>query len=736
MSAAGRAEWPRDRADGPRNGADRSPTGGKQPRNGIDGLRVGADIGGTFTDIVVLSPAGELMRMKTLSTVDDYSRGISDALGDRLDAEDLASVSGVVHGTTVATNAILEERESELALITTAGFRDVLEIRRSRRPTLYDLTWRPPPPLVRRRLRLEVAERIDASGAVSETLDGEQLARCIELLSSQRVDAVAVCLINSYANPEHERLVVEALRHALPGVRVTASSAIAPEVREFERTSTTVVNAFLLPVVDEYLSTLERSLGELGIEAPLQIMQSDGTTASVGTARERPFLIIESGPAAGVAAAARLAQEMGRDAVVTFDMGGTTAKASLVESHRVDLTEELEVGDSVNRTGGLMRGAGYVVRSPCVDMTEVGSGGGSIAWIDGGGSLRVGPRSAGSSPGPACYGNGGEAATVTDAHVVLGYVNPGEIAGGAKRLHPELAFEAVARLAEQLGLGVPETAYAIFSIATTTMRRAVRAVSVERGRDPRTHSLVAFGGAGGLHAAALAADMEMREVIVPVVGGLFSSLGLLFSDLALTSVASHRTRLDSPAAGELAARARELAHAAAADLDRHDGGGGEVEIEFHASLRYVGQSSTLTLPFEPETADLVETLAASFHREHERLYGQSALEEPVEVTALRTRALRRAPTLSFAEIAAQEFKANGGAAANEESERELYFGPLAGKRRTPVIARRSLRSGRRTGPLVIEEPEATVLVPPGFDAALDETGSIVMRRVDAQDSER
>jgi len=687
--------------------------------------RIGADIGGTFTDIVVLAPDGALMRIKVLSTVDDYSRGITQALREHLGAGDLAAVTGVVHGTTVATNAILEHRARKLALITTKGFRDTLDLRRSRRPTLYDLDWRPPAPLVERRLRLEVAERVASDGSVLTQLPETDVAQCIETIAGEDVEAIAVCLLNSHANPEHERRIVDLVRAALPQARITASSAIAPEVKEYERTSTTVVNAFLLPVVDEYLSTLERSLAELGVSAPLQVMQSDGTAAAADIARERPFLIIESGPAAGVSAAARLAEELDRDAIVTFDMGGTTAKASLVEGRRVDLTEELEVGSGINRGGGLMRGAGYIVRSPCVDMTEVGSGGGSIAWIDGGGALRVGPVSAGSTPGPACYGQGGTEPTVTDAHVILGYVNPKSIAGGTKTLYPELAEEAIGQLAERLDLPLLDTAYGIFSIATATMRRAVRAVSVERGRDPRAHSLVAFGGAGGIHAAALAAEMEMPEVIVPVVAGLFSSLGLLFSDIAVTRVAPFRTILEQGTRAQLEARTSELARDAVEELRKSHDTGEEPAVETLVGLRYFGQSSTLTLMYDPMAADPVADLIRSFHREHERAYGQSAENEQVELTTLRARATLRPPTLTFAEIAAQEFR-SAGQAATVEGSRRLYFGPVAGSHDTPVIERRQLGDTPRQGPLVVEEPEATIVVPPDFTAQLDLTGSVVL----------
>jgi N-methylhydantoinase A len=692
-----------------------------------DGWRIGADIGGTFTDIVALGPAGEIRRLKVPSTVEDYSRGICDALERELASSALEAVDQVVHGTTIATNAILEERTAELALITTRGFRDVLELRRSRRPTLYDLTWRPPPVLVERHLRLGVEERTAADGSVLTPLSEQDVLRCVEVLRAERVTAVAVCLLHAYANPHHERRIAEILGVELPGVRVTLSSAIAPEPGEFERVSTTTVNGSLLPVVEDYLVRLEASLGALGVRAPLQIMQSDGTTAWAHVVRERPFLIIESGPAAGVSAAARLAEEMGREAIVTFDMGGTTAKASLVEHHRPDLAAELEVGNSLNRGGGFMRSSGYLVRAACVDLTEVGSGGGSIAWIDRGGALRVGPTSAGSSPGPACYDGGGTDATVTDAHVVLGYVNPRAIAGGNKPLRADLATEAVARLAESLGLSVLDTAFGIFTIATATMRRAVRAVSVERGRDPRGHTLVAFGGAGGIHACALAAEMDMEEVVVPIAAGLFSSLGLLFADTAVSRMAAVRVPLSSGAAEVIDDRAAGLAQEAAAELRALHPERGEPEVQTRVHLRYVGQSSTLMLPYVVGTD--VAALAEAFHVEHRRSYGQSAEHEQVEVTAVRVRASWRAPALSFAGLAREEIERRGRGPDDDvaASSRGLYFGPAIGTLPAGILDRATLVGGPRSGPLVIEEAEATILVPPGATASLDATGSVILR---------
>jgi N-methylhydantoinase A len=694
--------------------------------------RVGVDIGGTFTDFVILTPESRLERIKLLSTPDDYSRAITSGLKDGMSDAARAGVDAFVHGTTVATNAILEETTQKIGLITTRGFRDVLELRRARRPHLYELNWEPPHPLAGRALRLEVSERMDAAGNVIEPLDESGIDRAIETLRNEGVAAVAVCLLNAYANPTHERRVAERVAAALPGVKVTWSAMLAPEPREYERTSTTVVNAFLLPVVHDYLTRLERSLREIGVTPQPQVMQSDGTTANATLVRERPFLIIESGPAAGVVAAARLAEEMGRPAVIAFDMGGTTAKACLVKDHRVALNEELEVGDSINRGGGHSRGAGYVVRAACVDLTEVGSGGGSIAWVDGGGSLRVGPKSSGANPGPACYGQGGKDATVTDAHVVLGYLNPDAIAGGKKRIHRELAHEAMAVLAKKLNVSERDAAYGIFSVATAAMRRAVRAVSVERGYDPRRFTLVSFGGAGGLHAAALAADLEMPEVAVPIAPGLFSSLGLLFSDVAVTRVASRRIELNAAALGVIDGDIAERATDATAELERHHRLDARPDIEAVLSLQYIGQSATLTVPMTATGSDAerAAALTAAFHAEHRLARGHAAEDQAIEVTAIRVRVVARAPKMRFADLAGSFVTAPAGWTPQARA-REMYFGPKDGAHLTRVVARHELSARALAGPLLIEEPESTIVVPPGFDARLHETGSVLIRPIAA-----
>jgi N-methylhydantoinase A len=689
------------------------------------GWRLGADIGGTFTDIVALSDAGELRRTKVLTRHRGYAEAIVEGLLGLLDSAELAATERVTHGTTIATNAILEESDANIALVTTEGFGDVLELRRARRPSLYDLAWRPPRPLVPRERRFELDERLAADGTIVRAPADVDLDACIDRLDAADVAAVAVCLFNSYANPVHEERVAERLRERLPEIDVTVSSSLAPEIKEYERTSTTVVNAFLLPIVRRYVRELASALHAIGIGAPLEIMQSDGTTASADSTADRPFRIIESGPAAGVVAAAALAREMDRSRVIAFDMGGTTAKASLIDDFRAGLTDELEVGDTLTRGAGLTRGSGYTVRSPCIDLTEVGAGGGSIAWVDDGGTLRVGPASAGSEPGPACYGLGGTDATVADAHVVLGYLNPSAIAGGSKLIDPALAHGAIGAVAEQLGLSVLDAAYGIYEIASAQMQRAVRSVSVERGRDPRDYSLVAFGGAGGLHAAALAAELELREVIVPIAPGLFSSLGLLFSDLAATRLINHRAPLSTETIGSLRATVDRLAAQAETALREELSAVGDVVPEASVALRYVGQSSSLMLGLDglDEQDDAaVATLTASFHREHARVYGHAAEGETVETVSVMVTGLAPREKFTFSEIGAAYDSATGAPAAA----RDMYFGPLHGSLPAAILSRPSLRVGPVSGPAVIEEFDTTIIVPPDVVASLHETGSVLL----------
>ena len=512
----------------------------------MSGVRIGIDIGGTFTDIVVLRADGSLQTKKISSTVDDYARAIVTGLSEVLRASGVApaEVAEIRHGTTVASNAILERKGARTGLIATEGFRDILEIRTLRMPRLYDMTWQKPPVLVPRYLRVTVDERLDAAGRVQRPLASADAEHAVRRLLDQGVEAIAVCLLHAYANPVHERLLKDVIERLAPDLPCAISSEVLPEIREYERTSTTVIDAYVQPVVRRYLRSLQQHLEATGARAPLLLMQSNGGLTTARSAAESPVHIVESGPAAGVVGAQALAAATGLPRIITLDMGGTTAKAALVEDGEVTRAAEYQVGGGIMTGSRLLTGAGYTLKVPAIDLAEVGAGGGSIIRVDAGGALRVGPESAGAMPGPACYDQGGEEPTVTDANVVLGYLNPQQLVGGEVPLNPARARAVLAaRVAGPLGLELEHAAFGAHLVAASNMIRAIRAVSSERGRDPRGFTLVAFGGNGPLFAAGMAAALGIRRVLVPPVPGVFSSFGLLCARLEHHYARSLRTLL-------------------------------------------------------------------------------------------------------------------------------------------------------------------------------------------------
>jgi N-methylhydantoinase A len=470
-------------------------------------LRVGVDIGGTFTDFVFIRPDGLLDRRKRPSTPADYSQAIVEGIAEYCRETRLAgrAVEEVVHATTVATNAILERKGARTALFATEGFRDVLELRRIRIPLAYDIGWSKPEPLVDRAMRFGVRERLDARGAILQELDLAGVDAAIEASRAANIEAVAVAFLHSYRNPAHERAVGARIAARMPGVLVSLSCDVLPEMLEFERTSTTVVNAYVAPLIARYLERLRGALATCDVRAPLLVMQSNGGLISAPSAAARPVTIIESGPAAGVVAAQRVANDCGYRNLITLDMGGTTTKASIIERGEILRGTEYEVGSAVSVSSRLMRGNGYLLRIPVIDISEVGAGGGSIAVLDAGGALRVGPHSAGAVPGPACYGQGSDRPTVTDANLLLGYISSTSLAGGTLAVDPTLADAAVRRhIAEPGRLSILDAAHGIHAVANSNMVRAIKSVSVERGRDPADFVMMAFGGAGPIHAAGVA----------------------------------------------------------------------------------------------------------------------------------------------------------------------------------------------------------------------------------------
>jgi len=688
------------------------------------GIRIGVDIGGTFTDIVAVAPDGKVARRKLPSTPGDYSLAIRDGFADLFADSGIApdTVAAVVHGTTVATNAILEGHGAETALITTAGFRDVLELCRIRLPELYNLNFERARPLVPRRRRFEVTERIGPRGEVLTRLDLRSVETAIAKVKASGAKALAICLLHAYANPAHERKIMAMARKALGrGVYICASSEVLPEIREYERTSTTTINAYVGPVVRSYVGALERRIGDLGIEAPLLVMQSSGGILGAEAVLEKPAYIVESGPAAGVIGGAALALRSGYPNVITIDMGGTTAKASMVEGGLVTKTSEYEVGAGINLSSQMVKGRGHALKLPVIDVSEIGAGGGSLAAVDRAGLLSVGPESAGAVPGPVCYGKGGTVPTLTDALVVLGYLNPDYLVGGALRIDAAQAKAAVARqIAQPIGMSPEDAARGVFVVAAATMTRAVKAVSTFRGRDPRDFHLFAFGGNGPIMAVEIAEALGVTGVIVPPMPGLFSAVGLLMAGREQEFSRTHFRRTTAVTGTEIARILDELEKKARKALADDGCPPERMEIRRAADLRYAGQAYELTVTVPEGAAPDPAVLADRFGAEHERTYGHRAQDEPVDLVSLRVSAVERRDPLVL----------DGGAPdrGRPEAERPAYFGPQRGTIATAVIDRGHLSATPRPGPLVIEEYDATTIVPPGWSARLDAHGNMLLTR--------
>ena len=696
-------------------------------------MRIGIDIGGTFTDIVCVTPEGSLLVRKVPSTPDDYSRSVLECLPGLFEeaGSGPGQVQEVIHGTTVATNALLQGSGARTALITTEGFRDVLELRRIRMPELYNWDWDKPPDLVPRRLRREVRERVNAQGRVIHPLDCRQAEQVIDEIAGSGVESLAVCLINSYANPEHEEKLAAMIRQKRPDLPLSLSSHILREVREYERTATTVVNAYVLPIVQRYVRSLQTAFARLGMGAPLLIMQSNGGVMTAEACRRQPVYIIESGPAAGVIASQELARRMNLDNVITFDMGGTTAKASIIEEGALQIAAEYEVGSSLSSVSRLIKGGGHLIRIPAIDVAEVGAGGGSIAWLDAGGALNIGPRSAGSSPGPVCYDQRGTEATITDANLLLGYINPEGLVGGDLRLNRRKAEQALSeQVAKPLGLDLIEAAHGVHLLANAAMIRAVRAVSTERGRDLREAVLFAFGGSGPIHACGMADSLEMSQAVVPLHPGLFSAFGLLSADIE-----HHRVQTcyqDSRTADlERLNQLMERMQSEVTRLLQEEGfAGGDIRILRKADLRYSGQSFELSLPLPegPLDAGVIRGLEQAFDEEHQKTYGHRA--RPGEAyTLVNLRLIGR--------VAQRRSLLGDGAPAarrSAHSQRRAYFGPDQGWMECPLLARTDLESPRQ-GPLLIDEFDTTIVVPPGWQARADGSGNLSLRLTEPSSEE-
>jgi N-methylhydantoinase A len=685
----------------------------------IGGYRVAADIGGTFTDIACLSPSGQLVTRKVPSTPDDYARAIIGAL-DSLGAD--LGISGpdfseVLHASTVATNAILEGKGARTALITTRGFRDVLELRRIRVPRLYEPLYEKPAPLVPRRLRFELTERLDAAGDVLTPLDLAEVEALADEIAQLDIEAVAICFLHAHTNPQHEKAVADILRKRLQNCFISVSHEVLPEIREYERTSTTVANAYIGPAVATYLRSLAERLKERNIAGRLLMMQSSGGTLDIEHVIAKPATVVESGPAAGVVGAAHLGARAGYPDIITFDMGGTTAKAALIENGQVLSTDEYEVGGGISLSSRLVKGGGYALKLPVIDVSEVGAGGGSIVRVDAAGALKVGPHSAGAVPGPVCYDAGGTDPTVTDANVVLGYLNPDALAGGAVPINSAASRSVFdTQVAGALGCDMYDAAFGVHRLANIAMMRAVKAVSTYRGRDPRDFTLFAFGGNGGIHAVALARELQMKRVVVPPAAGVFSAVGLLFANFEVSRSAAFLKRAGRDTFSSMTAIFEKLQREVVAELDDT-----RAILTWKADLRYAGQA--FELPVEvPRGLDAdatLEMIRKRFEEEHVRTYGHALTDVAVNFVTLRVIGAIAPPQTGSMTLDAASTPGTG-------SVRPVYFGAEQGLCDTPVIARNDLQDTPRQGPMVIEEYEGTTVVPPDASAWRDRYDNIVI----------
>ena len=703
-------------------------SGGGQLGQGHSAMawRIGVDIGGTFTDVAVVDDAsGRIGVAKALTTPRDFAAGVVAALNTAMLRYTIepAEVGLLCHATTVVTNALLEEKGARAGLVATRGFRDVLELRRSSRGDLYDLFQDPPATLIPRRRRFEITERIGADGHVVTPLAEAEIDGLIADLKAARVEAIAVTLLFSFLNPAHEQALGRHLRAAFPDIPVYLSSEVLPEIREFERTSTTAVCAYVGPILSSYLGKLGAATKRMGLPA-LYVMGSNGGVFEAPEGLRLPAMAVESGPAAGVVGAALVARQSGRLDLLSFDMGGTTAKASLIRDGKYETTPEYEVGGGSNVTR-FMNGAGHPIRVPVIDLAEVSAGGGSIAWVDRAGALRVGPKSAGAEPGPVCYGRGGTEPTVTDCNLALGYLGRHSLLAGDLSIDHLAAEAAIGkRLATPLGVDVRTAAAAVIDIVNHAMAEALKIVSVQRGHDPRDFALIAFGGAGPLHAAALALELGIGTVVCPPIPGAFSALGLVGTDLRRDYVRTVyvSTAAADPAVLEAAFRAMEAEGGAM--LDRAGLGVDRRRFERSVDARYARQSYELNVPIPGGAIDTasIGALAQAFHARHAQTYGHDNRSEPVQLVSLRLTAIGIIPPLRI-----RQQPAPAGTRSLKEP-RQVWF-RRTGAIEAQVHDRARMAEGAvAAGPAVIESLESTILVPPGWQARTDDAGFILMTR--------
>jgi N-methylhydantoinase A len=680
-------------------------------------LRIGVDVGGTFTDFVLVDEArGRILTGKRLTTPDDPGRAILEGTARLLDeaSAGIEAVRQVVHGTTLVTNTVIERKGARIGLLTTRGFRDSLELGREMRYDLYDLFLEKPEPLVPRQRRMAVTERLEAAGRVLRPLVEAEVRDAARTLRDAGVEAVAVCFLHSYLDPAHERRAGEILAEELPGVPVTLSSSVAPEIREYERANTACVNAYVQPLMDRYLAKLEADLAQRGLGGPLHLMLSAGGIATVRHARAQPVQLIESGPAAGATAAMHVGRLMGLADMISFDMGGTTAKMCLIEGGEAEHASTFEAA----RVKRFKKGSGLPLKVPVIDLIEIGAGGGSIAGVSGMGLLTVGPESAGAVPGPVCYGRGGARPTVTDADLLLGYLSPEYFLGGEMGLDRAAVERAMeTHLGAPLGLSATDSAAGIHAVVNENMAAATRMYIAEKGRDPRRYTLLAFGGAGPVHAYGLAKLLKISRVVVPAGAGVASALGFLVAAPAIDLVRSGVRRLSAVDWAEVAGHFGAMEAEARATLTEAGASEGEITFRRSADMRYVGQGFDIPVPL-PGVLD-AEAVGAAFLDAYQRLFDRRIEGLPTEVLSWRLHATARRPEVP-AVLAA------GACGDPRKGTRQAWF-PGTGLVACEVYDRYRLAPGTgRRGPAVVEERESTTIIGPDAGFAVDPSGNLII----------
>ncbi len=689
----------------------------------IGSLRVTFDVGGTFTDVIIAN--GDQITCRKILNGEQLG-AVAEQIAAELElllAEEHESV-GVVHGTTIASNAVVEGTCAKTGFITTQGFRDELEIRRMGRPGIYDVMWQRPEAVIPRYLRFELDEAIRGTGAIERAIDEAALASILHAFSVEEVEAVGICLLNSHVNSSHEERLAQACREA--GYPTSVSSEMDREAGEFERSSTTAVNASLLPVIHRYLDEVETPFRRLDV--PFSLMQANGGITTPGIGRQMPVRLIESGPAAGVLGAAALCDVLKLPGAIAFDMGGTTVKACLIENGLAVERSQFEVGGGGNISARYSRGGGYLVRTPAFDLVELGAGGGSIVWLDDDQVMRVGPHSAAAVPGPAAYGRGGTEPTVTDANVILGHIADGPIGDGTVAVDRRLAVAAFTDLAVALGLTPEEAALGAIEVANASMIRAVRAVSTERGRNPADLTLIAFGGGGPIHAARLAERIGIQTILVPPIAGVFSAVGLQIAESRFDFAQGLASPLDLSRADALEEEFLRLESRMKADLIELTAHNGDSwTYERRVDVRYVEQATSLTAALSGSfDAMSIAQLKEAFEAEHEQLFGYRRSDVPIEVTAVRIRA-----SLGGYGVPLELFKNASvkGIESDHPSSRSIYVSRSEGRIEAWSVPRESFMtaSSQLTGPGVITDTDTTIVVPSGWNVAAEPlTGSIIL----------